>query len=386
MPSPPAWWTTSPIQWSRPSPLSSTTFASAVRSTSAGRGSYSCGSVFGRSSWCTVDARRRRRRAPSRAIGSSSRRPCGARSRPARAAAAGASATAPSAASAAAAAAAAHARAADRDQREHGAREHGDRRARAARRSRPTATARRRPRRAASPTVASCHGAQPVARRAAWSPPGRPAARWPAARRPPPAPRRRPARRAPSSSGVGQRASAGRARAPRPGRTRAPATRGRAASGASDGDRAAGGERHVAVVDQQQAAEQQRVDARAGVEDVAREHAPRAPARRRGRSPSAVVPLRAAPRASASSRAANSTAAPNAPERRREAEAVRQHQAGERRRADRVRVEGEPAEHDPRPDDARPRREQQRSRPRPRWTNWSVNGCEHRAGGYRKRD
>ena len=50
---------------------------------------------------------------------------------------------------------------------------------------------------------------------------------------------------------------------------------------------------------------------------------------------------------------------PERAERRREAEAVGDDETGERRRPDRVRVEGEAAEHDPRPQQAAGQREQE---------------------------
>ncbi len=119
-----------------------------------------------------------------------------------------------------------------------------------------------------------------------------------------------------------------------------------------------GGEDEVARARQQQASEEQRVDVAARVEHVARQHHAARERRDESERREAVV---------ARARAARETLHAEREDERRgeraewrgEAEAVGQHEAREGRGADRVRVEREPAHHDPRAEQAGRRREQQ---------------------------
>jgi len=107
-----------------------------------------------------------------------------------------------------------------------------------------------------------------------------------------------------------------------------------------------GGEDDVAPVDQQEAAEEQRLDVGAGVEDVAREDDPEregADEHQRRQAVVAAAPRRREPLdAQGEERGCR-----KCPERGREAQAVGEHEARERRGCHRVRVEREPAHHDP---------------------------------------
>ena len=121
-----------------------------------------------------------------------------------------------------------------------------------------------------------------------------------------------------------------------------------------DAHGADGGEGVVAAVDEQQAAEEQRLDAARGVEDVAGEdHADRQRGDEDERGERVVAVARAL--------AAREQADGDRHEGRRRAgaedggepQAVGEHEPGKRGGADGVRVEGQPAQHDPRADEAR---------------------------------
>ena len=274
---PPARETIFAIQPSRPSPFSNTTFAPrASASTSSGRGSYSCGSVFGWRIWCTVTASPPTARAQSpicvvvattstpraRPPASRSRR-AGAPPRPR------------------AAASRSHARAPQARTRRRRARRS---RLPGGRSPRPRATARRLPRapRAAPTRAATCAGcastaaSSPRARRRARSSSIAPTAASADVTASAIASR--------SSASAGPRAYAERSRGSRvePDREPAPGEHDR-----DEDDERAGraGEREVRVADGEHAAEEQRLDVRPRVEDVAREDRRRARACRRGRAP-----------------------------------------------------------------------------------------------------
>ena len=143
-------------------------------------------------------------------------------------------------------------------------------------------------------------------------------------------------------------------------RSRASGARG-AGSPPSTTALASGREHEVARPDQQQAAEEQRVDARARVEDVAGEDHPereRADEHERGEAVVAAAPAAREPLHPEREHERGRERA----ERRREAEAVREHEAREGRGPGRVREEREPAQHDPRAEQPRADREQQRPR------------------------
>ena len=107
-----------------------------------------------------------------------------------------------------------------------------------------------------------------------------------------------------------------------------------------------GGEGDVAVVDQQQAAEEQRLDVRAGAEDVAGEDHPGGEAADEDDRHGAVAPPLVAASEQRGAGGEDDRGAESA-QRRREAQPVSQDQPGEGRGADRVREEGEAAQDDP---------------------------------------
>ncbi len=123
-------------------------------------------------------------------------------------------------------------------------------------------------------------------------------------------------------------------------------------------DRAGEGcEDEIAPADQQQAAEQERVDARARIEDVAGENHPECESTDEHERGEAVVPASAATREPLDPERECEGGGERA-KRRREAEAVREHEPGEGRRPDGVREECEPAQDDPRAEQPCPKREQ----------------------------
>jgi hypothetical protein len=118
------------------------------------------------------------------------------------------------------------------------------------------------------------------------------------------------------------------------------------------------GDHEIAGLDQEQAAEEKGLDVGIGVEDVAREdHAQRERSCQDERG-QAVIAAFAAPPEQREGEREHDRGGEGA-KRRRKPEAVRDHQARERRGADRVGVEGEPAQHDPGPEKTGADREQQ---------------------------
>src|SRR4051812_31098864 len=357
---PPAFSTTSPIHASTSPPLRSTTSASATACTSCGRGSYSCGSVFGRSSrvsamrspptcraksasWVVVATTRTRPSSLEPAVP----HPATLTATPT-AAAAAAARRGPSARTTAASANTAPDSAAIAGPG--GALSCTDA-------HRPIA-----PSTTTSATAAACHaGMRPTSSRvvAAGTTTSAVASSAPAIRRAATAASATSA--SSTASGTGERSPCARAASgskpcasqrrpsasvPSAGGTPAAAPRARSAGPGGGGAAGRGGEREVAGPGEERRAEGERVDARRRVEDVARQdHAGRERPHEDERGDAVLVPA-LAPSKRADRRRDGRRGAERTRE-RRDAEPGGKHEPGERRRADRVGVEREAAQDDP---------------------------------------
>ena len=137
------------------------------------------------------------------------------------------------------------------------------------------------------------------------------------------------------------------------------------------------GQGDVAAVDQEQAAEEQGLDVGARAEDVAGEDRPRRQATDEDDRNGAVVALVLAPPEQRGT-GGEDEGRPEGAERRGEAEAVGENEAGEGRGADRVREEGQPAQDDPGAEQARRDREDQ-DLDQAALDEGQLEGLEHRS-------